>query len=1090
MTKKADDPIHKEEPQEQADQGIWKAHWIWGDGEALPRNEWRCFLKKVELPDWPGGEAELSITADARYVLYLNGVLVGRGPGRSWPFEQCYEVYEVGHLLQQGTNMIAVLVISFGVATFAYIPGRGGLLAQLEAVQPSEGPGIPEIRHTMCTAEYTEPLDAPNSPEAPESLDSPDFPEAPESLKSQDTLDAPESPDAPSVPGVSDAAGSQAAPEGTRPAVTDRKLLAATDDSWLTALHEGYARQAPRMSCQLGYAEQVDGRRWDTGWILGQQVRTAGRGGAEWQPARMIGRPGVSPWTTLIRSGIPQLTEETIWPSRVESLRTVTAPAVTGFLDVRGAMDPGIREHANPASFAAAAATLIQAPAETTAVLRFLSPFPALRGIVLNGIRYPAREMAGEAPVKEQRLQLRQGDNFMLLELAGTDHGGGLHYALDCAEPLVFLSPLPGQGEDQRCPYALIGPFFVQERIDHQPAVGAFSAYEGFGGSKTLDAGAFPDYAGYERCLSAASIAGLLSAGTPVQPFPAGCYAPVSVFAACVSAALVSRLPVPPNLQQAAVPNAVPGIVPVFADADTELILDFGKERSGYLRFEVHAPEGAVIDAYGFEHLENGVRQDTFGLDNTLRYICREGRQTYVSPVRRGFRYLMLTVRGASRPIRLYGVQVLQSNYPMAETGSFRSSDSLLNEIWEISRHTTRLCMEDTFVDCPAYEQVFWVGDSRNEALVCYYLFGAEQLVERCLKLVPGSAALTPLYADQVPSGWNSVIPNWTFFWVTACLEYVRRTGNAEFAKDLWPKVKLTLDHYLRHIDERGLLYIHSWNLLDWAPLDQPNDGVVTHQNAVLVRSLSDAAELAERAGKHEEAGIYRGESKRLAENINLHLWSEQHRAYIDCIHADGRRSETISMQTQVMALLCGVAQGGRKTAIRGYLTNPPAGFVGIGSPFMSFFYYEALAEMGEYTFMLEDMRRNYGAMLRHGATTCWEMYPMYGENRPNPKLLTRSHCHAWSAAPGYALGAWVLGIRPLSDGWTAVRVTPQPGDLHWAKGSVPLPSGGNIDAAWEITGDPSAPLFRLEVRAPENVQIEMAAPEGYRAELILLPWE
>jgi hypothetical protein len=46
--------------------------------------------------------------------------------------------------------------------------------------------------------------------------------------------------------------------------------------------------------------------------------------------------------------------------------------------------------------------------------------------------------------------------------------------------------------------------------------------------------------------------------------------------------------------------------------------------------------------------------------------------------------------------------------------------------------------MEDTFVDCPAYEQVFWVGDSRNEALVNYYVFGALDIVKRCLRLVPG----------------------------------------------------------------------------------------------------------------------------------------------------------------------------------------------------------------------------------------------------------------------------------------------------------------------------------------------------------------
>src|SRR5690606_1518294 len=132
----------------------------------------------------------------------------------------------------------------------------------------------------------------------------------------------------------------------------------------------------------------------------------------------------------------------------------------------------------------------------------------------------------------------------------------------------------------------------------------------------------------------------------------------------------------------------------------------------------------------------------------------------------------------------------------------FTSSDALLNEIWNISRHTTKLCMEDTFVDCPAYEQAFWVGDSRNEALVSNYIFGVDEIIERCLRLVPGSKDQSPLYVNQVPSGWNSVIPNWTFFWVIACYEHYEKTNNADFARDMYGHMKFTLEHYLTYINE------------------------------------------------------------------------------------------------------------------------------------------------------------------------------------------------------------------------------------------------------------------------------------------------
>ncbi len=415
-----------------------------------------------------------------------------------------------------------------------------------------------------------------------------------------------------------------------------------------------------------------------------------------------------------------------------------------------------------------------------------------------------------------------------------------------------------------------------------------------------------------------------------------------------------------------------------------------------------------------------GGARTPFAPTTPLRYICRAGRQRFISPVRRGLRYLMVTVRESTGPVRFHDLVFHQSNYPAPEVGRFQCSDALLNDIWEICRHTTRVCMEDTFVDCPTYEQVFWVGDSRNESLVAYYAFGAEPLVRRCLHLVPGSREQTPFYASQVPSGWNNVIPNWTFLWVIACREYYDRTGDLDFVREMLPHIRFTLDRYLDRRNAEGLLSISAWNLLDWAPLDQPNDGVVTHQNCFLVAALESAADLADLVGEAGSAG-YRGAASDLTGAINRELWSDERGAYIDAIHADGRRSTGFSVPTQAIVHLCGIATGTRAERVEQLLLDPPSDLVPIGSPFVSFFYYEALVKLGRVEAMLDDMRVNYGAMLAYGATTCWEMYPNYSVLRANPTFLTRSHCHAWSAGPLYFLSAHVLGVRPLSPGWTEV---------------------------------------------------------------------
>ncbi|MGN7359793.1 family 78 glycoside hydrolase catalytic domain [Paenibacillus sp. SAF-054] len=973
------------------DSRSWNAQWIWGGEEESPRNEWRCFRKVFVLPEEEApGEAWLHIAADSRYVLYVNGERVGRGPVRSWKEEQFYDSYEVKHLLRAGEkNVIAVHVLHFGVSNFYYIRGRGGLLAELEY----------GVRSMEAEAAERNPI-----------------------------------------------------------------LQIGTDGTWATSRLQAQSPRSPRMSCQQGFAELYDARLWDERWTA-VSYREEGPGPV-WEQAKVIGPPGVEPWKRLMPRDIPFLTEETIYPSRIVSLRRVGAPAWSAVLDLRAAMMPDSVEHANPVSFVgylAGELNLKEAGAVTFG-------FPAGRRTEKMWVDGRlCTDWSGDSPERYCTLELTAGTHFVLIDVTSWDHGGGFHLAAHAEVPLKWKTPAAAGPQPAGTPLMLIGPFDTTVHIDHQEP-------------KPLRM----DHPDYLKAAGAADMEELQALAEWIQPFPAALYSEEDVLGANVWTIGAEAYSVTSQLERAILPTPEPAVLPMFGNeaGDCEIVIDVGQETSGFIGFEVEAAAGTIMDVYGFEYMRDDYRQHTYGLDNTIRYICREGRQRYLSPVRRGFRYLVLTVRKAVVPVKLYEVYVNQSTYPVTNAGAFQCSDPLLNEIWNISRHTTRLCMEDTFVDCPSYEQVFWVGDSRNEALVNYYVFGSLDIVKRCLNLVPGSKEMSPLYIDQVPSGWSSVIPNWTFFWAIACLEYVEHTNDTEFAAKIWLEVRYTLEHYLQKLNADGLLDMRGWNLLDWAPIDQPNEGIVTHQNLMLVLTLNKAAELARIAGG-EAADIARmkGAGEKLAAAINAHLWEEDQQAYLDCIHADGRRSDIISMQTQVLAFLTGVASDKRKEVIGSYLLSPPAAFVQIGSPFMSFFYYEALAEAGRYEQLLSDIRFNFGQMLRYDATTCWEMYPNFSENRANPEQLTRSHCHAWSAAPGYFLGQGILGVKRAGSGWTRVLVEPQPCDLAWARGSVPLPQGGRIDVSWSVNGD----TMHVRVAAPSSVEVEVRVPEGMREQVTLV---
>ncbi len=83
--------------------------------------------------DHADGRASLSITADSRYRLWLNGEPVGRGPARDWPQTPTLDVYDLTGRLRTGANTLAVLVYQPGYSHFAYVHrGALGLLAWLD----------------------------------------------------------------------------------------------------------------------------------------------------------------------------------------------------------------------------------------------------------------------------------------------------------------------------------------------------------------------------------------------------------------------------------------------------------------------------------------------------------------------------------------------------------------------------------------------------------------------------------------------------------------------------------------------------------------------------------------------------------------------------------------------------------------------------------------------------------------------------------------------------------------------------------------------------------------------------------------------
>jgi alpha-L-rhamnosidase len=502
---------------------------------------------------------------------------------------------------------------------------------------------------------------------------------------------------------------------------------------------------------------------------------------------------------------------------------------------------------------------------------------------------------------------------------------------------------------------------------------------------------------------------------------------------------------------------------------DVELCYDFGEQVCGYFEFDITAEAGVTVDLNAVEYISpDGTIQHTFPANrNGLRYVTRRGANRFTSLKRRSGRYLFLTLRNQKAPVEIKSVRIIESTAPVQAASPFRCSDPVLTKAWSMSERTLQLCMEDTFTDCPLYEQTLWIGDARNEALYASTVYGTHDVSARSLELGAESLGRFPMVGCQVPSAWECLLPAWSFLWGMHVWEHYFFTGDKRFLRKLWPAVVENLEGAARRIGKHGLFAGPFWNLLEWAPIDHDHEAVL-HNSMLMVGALRAAGQCAGVLGEASAISRFAKQRSALIRAINR-FWDPQSGSYPDALlDRTGSPSRKTCQHTSMLAIMCGVAPPKiARQALRNLL-DPPEQMTRVASPFAMQFFYEALEAAGELDAIVESMRGKFAPMIAAGATTVWEIFP--GADFETRGFPTRSHCHAWASSPLYFLNRIVLGIRPTDPGGRAFTVSPWINGLESAAGSTATPRGP-VHVAWR--------------RTPEKLEVRITAPPGVRTRFV-----
>lgn len=406
----------------------------------------------------------------------------------------------------------------------------------------------------------------------------------------------------------------------------------------------------------------------------------------------------------------------------------------------------------------------------------------------------------------------------------------------------------------------------------------------------------------------------------------------------------------------------------------------------------------------------------------------------------RTFRYLELRIETGDQPLVVEDLHGIFTGYPFKERGSFASDDARLKKIWDVGWRTARLCAVETYFDCPYYEQLQYIGDTRIQALISLYVAGDDRPVRNAIELFDRSRLPEGITQSRYPSASPQLIPTFSLFWVDMVHDYWRHRTDDAFVFERLAGIRAALDWFEQRVDSRtGLLGpLVYWPFVDWVPDEEwvpdpklalggvPPGGreggssVITLQFAY---TLQHAAELFDAYEHHEEAARYSQLAGKLKSAVNAKCWDETRKLY-----ADTPEKKTFSQHASTFAVLSGAIQGADAKELMRRVNADTT--IAQATIYFRFYVLRAMKQAGLGDEYLKSLAP-WHEMLALGLSTFAE------KNEP-----TRSDCHAWSASPLYEFLATVCGVEPASAGFGTVRIEPHLGELKHVEGRVPHPVG------------------------------------------------
>lgn len=358
------------------------------------------------------------------------------------------------------------------------------------------------------------------------------------------------------------------------------------------------------------------------------------------------------------------------------------------------------------------------------------------------------------------------------------------------------------------------------------------------------------------------------------------------------------------------------------------------------------------------------------------------------------------------------------SCYPYKLESQSQCSSADLTEVLKMSYRTLQMCSHETYMDCPYFEQLMYIGDVRIESLISYVITSDTRLAEKSLRTLAHSQQPDGALLCRYPSRYEYMIPSFSMIYILAVHDFALWNDKPEFVSELLPVCRRVIDYLCGYMKEDELLYLPGWNFIDWVAEWErgvppgTDSGTNCTLNYLMVMTLKKAGELERHFGETELEQKYLKAAARIEQAVKQTYFNPERGLF-----AEDKQQTYFSEHAQIIAMLASP-----DSALANNLQHADLTPCGI---YFSHYYLEACYQYGLEKLFFKRLEKWY-ALGKEGLKTMPEEFE-------GP----RSDCHAWSSHILYHYYASILGLRPAAFGFKHVQFQPMTGPLEYVYGSM-----------------------------------------------------